>query len=133
MNQTLALIKPDAVERNLIGNIITIIETNQFIIKDIKLMKMTVETAEEFYSCHRGKPFFNKLINYMTSGEIVALLLEKDDAVLSYRNLIGSTDPETAEEGTIRKLYAIDKSHNSVHGSDSDDNAQREISIIFRS
>ena len=131
MDQTLALIKPDAVERNLIGNIITVIENDGFIIKDMKLMKMTVPKAEKFYACHQGKPFFDKLIKYMTSGKIVALVLEKNDAVISYRNLIGSTDPQIADEGTIRKLYAIDKSYNSVHGSDSDENASKEISIIF--
>ena len=131
MDQTLALIKPDAVERNLIGNIITVIENDGFIIKDMKLMKMTVPIAEKFYACHQGKPFFDKLIKYMTSGKIVALVLEKNNAVASYRNLIGSTDPQTADEGTIGKLYAIDKSYNSVHGSDSDENASKEISIIF--
>ena len=131
MDQTLALIKPDAVERNLIGNIITVIENDGFAIKDMKLMKMTVPVAKKFYACHEGKPFFEKLIKYMTSGKIVALVLEKNDAVTSYRDLIGSTDPQTANEGTIRKLYAIDKSYNSVHGSDSDENASKEISIIF--
>ena len=131
MDRTLALIKPDAVERNLIGNIITVIENDGFIIKDMKLMKMTVPVAKKFYACHQGKPFFEKLIKYMTSGKIVALVLEKNDAVTSYRDLIGSTDPQTANEGTIRKLYAIDKSYNSVHGSDSDENASKEISIIF--
>ena len=131
MNRTLALIKPDAVERNLIGNIITVIENDGFTIKDMKLMKMTVPVAKKFYACHEGKPFFEKLIKYMTSGKIVALVLEKNDAVTSYRDLIGSTDPQTANEGTIRKLYAIDKSYNSVHGSDSDENASKEISIIF--
>ena len=131
MDRTLALIKPDAVERNLIGNIITVIENDGFTIKDMKLMKMTVPVAKKFYACHEGKPFFEKLIKYMTSGKIVALVLEKNDAVTSYRDLIGSTDPQTANEGTIRKLYAIDKSYNSVHGSDSDENASKEISIIF--
>ena len=131
MDRTLALIKPDAVERNLIGNIITVIENDGFAIKDMKLMKMTVPVAKKFYACHEGKPFFEKLIKYMTSGKIVALVLEKNDAVTSYRDLIGSTDPQTANEGTIRKLYAIDKSYNSVHGSDSDENASKEISIIF--
>ena len=131
MDRTLALIKPDAVERNLIGNIITVIENDGFTIKDMKLMKMTVPVAKKFYACHEGKPFFEKLIKYMTSGKIVALVIEKNDAVTSYRDLIGSTDPQTANEGTIRKLYAIDKSYNSVHGSDSDENASKEISIIF--
>ena len=133
MSLTLALIKPDAVQRNLIGNIITLIEKNDFIIKDIKLMKMSKKIAQEFYSCHKEKSFYDNLITYMTSGEIVALILEKHNAVTSYRNLIGSTDPKNAEDGTIRQLYALDKSHNSVHGSDSDENASREITIIFGS
>lgn len=133
MSLTLALIKPDAVQRNLIGNIITLIEKNDFVIKDIKLMKMSKKIAQEFYSCHKEKSFYGNLITYMTSGEIVALILEKHNAVTSYRNLIGSTDPKNAEDGTIRQLYALDKSHNSVHGSDSDENASREITIIFGS
>ena len=131
MSQTLALIKPDAVERNIIGKIISLIENDGFIIKDIKLIKMSRSIAEEFYSCHKGKSFFEKLINYMTSGETVALVLERENAVENYRLLIGATDPQTAQDGTIRKLYAIDKSYNSVHGSDSNENAKREISIIF--
>lgn len=133
MSLTLALIKPDAVQRNLIGNIITLIEKNDFVIKDIKLMKMSKKIAQEFYSCHKEKSFYGNLITYMTSGEIVALILEKHNAVTSYRDLIGSTDPKNAKDGTIRQLYALDKSHNSVHGSDSDENASREISIIFGS
>ena len=133
MSLTLALIKPDAVQRNLIGNIITLIEKNDFVIKDIKLMKMSKKIAQEFYSCHKEKSFYGNLITYMTSGEIVALILEKHNAVTSYRDLIGSTDPKNAEDGTIRQLYALDKSHNSVHGSDSDENASREIKIIFGS
>jgi len=131
METTLALIKPDAVQRNIVGQIITMIENDGFIIKKMKLMKMSDELAKKFYAVHEGKEFFNKLIKYMTSGHIVALVLDKEDAILSYRKLIGSTDPETAEENTIRKLFAIDKSFNSVHGSDSVENAQNEISIIF--
>ena len=99
----------------------------------MKLMKMSDKLAKKFYSVHEGKEFFSKLIKYMTSGDIVALVLVKEDAISSYRKLIGSTDPETAEENTIRKLFAIDKSFNSVHGSDSIENAQSEISIIFGS
>ena len=131
MSRTLALIKPDAVDRNIIGDIIAIIEKNGFIVKDIKFMKMSKSIAEEFYESHIDKSFYDKLVTYMTSGNIIALILEKDNAVKLFRDLIGSTDPELAKEGTIRKLYAIDKSFNSVHGSDSDANAEREISIIF--
>lgn len=131
MNKTLALIKPDAVKRNIIGDIISLIEKNGFTVKDIKFMKMSQSIAEKFYEAHIGKSFYDKLVSYMTSGSIVALILEKDNAVETFRDLIGSTDPELAKEGTIRKLYAIDKSFNSVHGSDSDANVEREISIIF--
>ena len=133
METTLALIKPDAVQRNIVGQIITMIENDGFLIKKMKLMKMSDELAKKFYSVHEGKEFFSKLIKYMTSGDIVALVLVKEDAISSYRKLIGSTDTETAEENTIRKLFAIDKSFNSVHGSDSIENAQSEISIIFGS
>ena len=131
MNKTLALIKPDAVKRNIIGDIISLIEKNGFTVKDIKFMKMSQSIAEKFYEAHIGKSFYDKLVSYMTSGSIVALILEKDNAVETFRDLIGSTDPELAKEGTIRKLYAIDKSFNSVHGSDSLDNAQKEISFFF--
>ena len=131
MSRTLALIKPDAVKRNIIGNIIAMIEEDGFSIVEMKLMKMSRSLAEEFYSCHVGKPFFEKLINYMTSDRIVALILERDNAVNVYRKLIGATDPKIADAGTIRKKYAIDKSYNSVHGSDSDENANKEILIIF--
>ena len=131
MEQTLALIKPDAVERNLIGKILTMIEYDNFTIKHMKLIKMSEPLARTFYSIHEGKSFFDKLIKYMTSGNVVALVLEKEDAVASFRQLVGTTDPNTAADNTIRKLYAIDKSFNSVHGSDSIKNAKIEMSIIF--
>ena len=131
MEETLALIKPDAVERNIIGNILSLIEGDGFIIKKMKMMKMSNEVAKSFYSVHAEKPFYDKLVEYMTSGSIVALVLERDNAVLAYRQLIGATNPKEAEDNTIRKKYAIDKSYNSVHGSDSIENAKNEISIIF--
>jgi len=131
MEQTLALIKPDAVERNLIGKILAMIEHDNFTIKHMKLTKMSQPVAKTFYSIHEGKSFFDKLIKYMTSGSVVALVLEKEDAVASFRQLVGTTDPNTAADNTIRKLYAIDKSFNSVHGSDSIKNAKIEMSIIF--
>ena len=131
MIRTLALIKPDAVDRNIIGEIIALIEQKGFTIRDMKFMKMSQSIAEKFYEAHKEKSFYDKLVTYMTSGNIIALILEKDNAVKLFRDLIGSTDPQLAEEGTIRKLYAIDKSFNSIHGSDSDANAEREISIIF--
>ena len=131
MEETLALIKPDAVKRNIIGHILLLIEKDGFIIKKMKMIKMSEEIAKSFYSVHSGKPFYNKLIEYMTSGNVVALVLEKDNAVLEYRQLIGATNPEEAEDNTIRKLYAIDQTYNSVHGSDSINSAKNEISIIF--
>ena len=131
MNRTLALIKPDAVDRNIIGEIIALIEQKGFTIRDMKFMKMSQSIAEKFYEAHKEKSFYDQLVTYMTSGNIIALILEKDNAVKLFRDLIGSTDPQLAEEGTIRKLYAIDKSFNSIHGSDSDANVEREISIIF--
>tara|TARA_B100001057_G_scaffold432717_1_gene461023 strand:+ start:71 stop:472 length:402 start_codon:yes stop_codon:yes gene_type:complete len=131
MEETLALIKPDAVERNIIGNILSLIEGDGFIIKKMKMMKMSNEVAKSFYSVHAEKPFYDKLVEYMTSGNIVALVLERDNAVSAYRKLIGATNPKEAEDNTIRKKYAIDQSYNSVHGSDSIDNAKNEISIIF--
>ena len=131
MEQTLALIKPDAVERNLIGKILVMIEDDNFKIKHMKLIQMSEQLAKTFYSIHEGKPFYDKLIKYITSGSIVALVLEKENAVASYRQLIGATDPTKAEDKTIGKLCALDKSYNSVHCADSLDNAEFEVSIIF--
>ena len=131
MEKTLALIKPDAVERNIIGKILVMIENDNFKIKHMKLTQMSEQLAKKFYAIHEGKSFYGKLIKYMTSGSIIALVLEKENAVASYRQLIGATDPTKAEDNTIRKLYALDKSSNSVHGSDSIENAKLEISIIF--
>ena len=131
MEQTLALIKPDAVERNIIGKILVMIENDNFKITHMKLTQMSEQLAKTFYAIHEGKPFYDKLIKYMTSGSIIALVLEKENAVASYRQLIGATDPTKAENNTIRKLYTLDKSFNSVHGSDSVENAKLEISIIF--
>ena len=131
MEQTLALIKPDAVERNLIGKILAtgwdiLVNFMCFIVK----LSCSI-IAKTFYSIHEGKSFFDKLIKYMTSGSVVALILEKENAVASFRKLVGTTDPNTADDNTIRKLYALDKSFNSVHGSDSIENAKIEMSIIF--
>ena len=131
MEQTLALIKPDAVERNIIGKILVMIENDNFKIIHMKLTHMSEQLAQKFYAVHEGKSFYDKLIKYMTSGSIVALVLEKENAIASYRQLIGATDPTQANDNTIRKLYALDKSFNAVHGSDSVENAKLEISIIF--
>lgn len=131
IQQTLAIIKPDAIERNLIGLIIGLIEKNKLKIIEAKILKLTKQEAEIFYEVHKEKPFFNSLINYMTSNKIMALKIEGEDAVNKYRKLMGSTDPESADEGTIRKLYAESKERNSVHGSDSVENSDIEIKFFF--
>ncbi len=130
-NTTLALIKPDATERDLQDSIIKDISNAGFIVRSLRQFRMDDVLAEKFYQEHKEKPFFSKLVEYMTSGDIIAVKLESDDAVLRFRALIGSTDPLTAEEGTLRKKYALSRDKNSVHGSDSDAAAEREISLIF--
>ena len=129
--KSLGIIKPDAVERNLIGSIIKIIEDNNIKINQMKMIQLTSAMAEEFYFIHKDKPFYEKLISYMTSGPVVLMALEGKDVVKRYRDLMGKTNPEEAAEGTIRKLYAIDTTFNSVHGSDSIENALAEISLFF--
>ena len=129
--KTLGIIKPDAVSRNLIGSIIKLIEENDIKISQLKMMSLTQAQAENFYNIHKGKIFYKKLIKYMTSGPIVVMVLEGIDVVKKYRDLMGKTNPEEAAEGTIRKLFALDTSHNSVHGSDSRDNAIIEIDLFF--
>ena len=130
-NRTFTMIKPDAVESNNIGNIIQMIADAGFKIKAMKLTLLTKVQAEEFYAVHNERPFYGELVEYMTSGPIVAAVLEKENAVIDFRNLIGSTDPNEAEEGTIRKKYAESKGRNAVHGSDSDENAQIEADFHF--
>jgi nucleoside-diphosphate kinase len=130
-NKTLAIIKPDAVSDNKIGEIITMISKAGFKIKAMKMVKLTKGSAEGFYEIHRGKAFFDELIEYMTSGPCVPIALEKENAVEEYRKLIGATDPAKAEEGTVRKLYARNIQFNAVHGSDSDENALKEIAHFF--
>ena len=130
-NRTFTMIKPDAVESNNIGNITQMISDAGFKIKAMKLTQLTKSQAEEFYAVHNERPFYGELVEYMTSGPIVAAVLEKENAVIDFRNLIGSTDPIEAEEGTIRKKYAESKGRNAVHGSDSDENAQIEADFHF--
>jgi nucleoside-diphosphate kinase len=130
-NRTFTMIKPDAVESNNIGNITQMISDAGFKIKAMKLTQLTRIQAEEFYAVHNERPFYGELVEYMTSGPIVAAVLEKENAVIEFRNLIGSTDPSEAEEGTIRKKYAESKGRNAVHGSDSDENAQIESNFHF--
>jgi len=130
-NRTLAIIKPDSVKNNQIGEIITIITGAGFKIKAIKMVRLTRESAGGFYEVHKGKPFYDGLVEFMTSGPCVPIALEKENAVADFRKLIGATDPAQAEEGTIRKLFAASKGENAVHGSDSDENAAIEIGHFF--
>ena len=130
-NKTLAIIKPDAVRDNYIGEILTMITKAGFKVKAMKMMQLTTEAAKAFYAVHKERPFYNDLVEYMTSGPCVPIALEKDNAVVDYRKLIGATDPAEAAEGTVRKLYAKSKAFNAVHGSDSDENAEIEIAFFF--
>ena len=131
MSRTFSIIKPDATKRNLTGAINKIIEENDLRIVAQKRIKLSKALAEGFYAVHKDKPFFNDLIEFMTSEAVVIQVLEGDNAVEKYRNIMGATNPENAEEGTIRKKYALNIQENSVHGSDSEDNASIEISYFF--
>ena len=130
--QTLSIIKPDAVERNLIENIKSIFKKNDLIIKEDKKIHITKEEAAEFYKVHQSKPFYDDLCAYLSSGPIVVMILEGENAILHNRNLMGATDPKNAEPNTIRKLYGISIDKNSVHGSDSLENAKKEINFFFK-
>jgi len=130
--QTLSLIKPDAVERNLIGKIIQIFEENNLIIEKMKKIHVDMDFAKTFYSVHSDKPFFNDLCSYISSGPLVAMVLKGDNAVQKNRDLMGATNPKDAKPGTIRNLYAISIDKNSVHGSDSIENAKIEIDLFFK-
>ena len=131
-NKTFAIIKPDAVKNKYLGKIIDMIIRNNFDILNARLITMDKSQAEGFYEVHKERPFFNDLVAFMCSGPCMVLELQKDDAVSEWRNLIGATDPGEAEEGTIRKIFAESKEKNSVHGSDSDDNAVIEINYFFK-
>ena len=128
---TLAILKPDCVRKNLVGKVIAHIQDAGFKIRGLKMTRLTDDSAKGFYEVHNGKPFFDGLIAYMTSGPCVPICLEKENAVEEFRKLIGTTDPSKAAEGTIRKLYADNIQENIVHGSDSDENAAKEISHFF--
>ena len=132
IEKTLSIIKPDAVERNLTENIKNIFIQNQLIIKDSKKIHITKEEAAEFYKVHQSKPFYNELCSYLSSGPIVVMILEGENAVAANRKLMGATNPKDAEENTIRKLYGLSIDKNSVHGSDSIDNAKKEIDFFFK-
>jgi len=130
--QTLSIIKPDAVERKLVEEIKSIFLKNNLNIKDSKKIQITKDEALEFYKIHQSKPFYNDLCSYLSSGPIVVMILEGENAVLNNRKIMGSTNPKDADENTIRKLYGISIDKNSVHGSDSVDNAKQEIRFFFK-
>ena len=132
IEQTLSIIKPDAVERNLDGEIKSIFQNDGFKIANEKKIQLAKSDAEEFYKVHETKPFYNDLCKYLSSGPIVVMILEKENAVLANRKLMGATDPKNAEEGTIRKKFGVSIDKNSVHGSDSIENAKIEINFFFK-
>lgn len=128
---TFAMIKPDAVASGNTGNIVQAVEAAGFAIRAMRQVRLTRVEAEAFYAVHRGRPFYEELVEFMSSGPAVALALEAADAVAAWRTAIGATDPVEAAEGTIRKRFAESKGRNAVHGSDSDENALREIAFFF--
>ncbi|MCB1141584.1 MAG: nucleoside-diphosphate kinase [Leptospiraceae bacterium] len=132
MSRTLIMIKPDAVRNKHVGEILSRIEKEGFKILGLKYLQLSKEDAEQFYRVHKERPFYGELCDQMSASPIVAAALERDNAVNHWREVIGATDPKEAAEGTIRKLYAVSKGENSVHGSDSDENANIEISFFFK-
>jgi nucleoside-diphosphate kinase len=130
-NRTLAIIKPDAIQRGKTGVILGHLEREGFVVRAAELIRMSVAEAGAFYEVHRGRPFYDELVRFMSSGPCMPIVLERDNAVAHYRQVIGATDPAEAAEGTIRRLHAESKGRNAVHGSDSDDNAAREIAFFF--
>lgn len=130
-NITLTMIKPNAVSKGFIGAIMAKINEGGFKIAAMKLMKLSREQAEEFYAVHKDRPFYDGLVEFMSSGPIVAAILEKENAVDDYRKLIGATNPDEAEHGTVRNLFGTDVQKNAVHGSDSDENAEIEADFFF--
>ena len=131
MERTFAIIKPDAVERNLIGKILERIESNGFKIAGMKKTQLSQKEAKGFYYVHKERPFFDSLTEFMCSGPVVLLVLEKENAITAWRDLMGATNPEDAKEGTIRKDFALSIEKNSTHGSDSAENAAYELSYFF--
>ncbi len=129
--RTLAIIKPDAVKNNVVGEIIATITKAGFKVLAFQKMKLTPEQAGAFYEVHKDRPFYGELVSFMCSGPIVPIALEKENAVADFRTLIGATDPAEATEGTIRKMFATSKGENAIHGSDSADNAKQEISFFY--
>ena len=132
MDQTFSIIKPDATRRNITGNINKVIEESGLRIIAQKRIKLTTDQAENFYSVHKERPFFRDLIQYMTSEPVIVQILSGENCIEKYRSIMGATNPENADEGTIRKLFALNVQENSVHGSDSEDNAKIEIDFFFK-
>lgn len=130
-NRTFTMIKPDAFKNGHAGAIIDRIIKEGFKVKALKMLKLSTEKAGEFYAVHKERPFYGELVEYMSSGPIIAAILEKENAIEDFRKLIGATNPANAEEGTIRKLYAISIAENAIHGSDSDENAKIEGDFMF--
>src|SRR4026207_1479733 len=130
-NRTLTMIKPDAMKRGYAGAILDMIIKDGFRVVALKQLKLTPEKAGEFYAVHKARPFFGELVQFMSSGPIIAAVLEKENAVADFRKFIGATDPSKADEGTIRKLYANSLGENAIHGSDSDENARIECDFMF--
>ena len=133
IQKTLSIIKPDAVQRNLTEEIKSIFKKNDFEIINEKKIKISKEEAEKFYIVHQTKPFYDELCSYLSSGPIVVMILQGENAVIQNRELMGATNPKDAKENTIRKLYGISIDKNSVHGSDSNENAKKEIEFFFKS
>ncbi len=131
MERTLVMIKPDGVERNLVGKVISIFEENGLKVVALKKVRLSKKQAEAFYIVHKERPFYDSLTTYMSSGPIVAMVLEGENAIKKVREIMGATDPAEAKEGTIRKLFGIDKEKNTVHGSDSPESAAKEIPFFF--
>lgn len=131
MQQTLAIIKPDAVQRNLTGRILAHLEEAGFRIRAIRSLRLSDAQAREFYAVHRERPFYGSLVEFMTSGPVFPVLLERDEAIATLRQTIGATDPAEAEEGTVRALYAESKERNSIHASDAPETAAAEIRFFF--
>lgn len=131
IEQTLSIIKPDAVRDNNIGNILAIFEGAGFVIKQMKMLSLTKEQAQAFYAVHKERPFYDELVEFMISGPVAVSVLEGDNAVLHHRDVMGATNPADASEGTIRQLYGASIDNNAVHGSDSLENAEVEINFFF--
>lgn len=131
MSQTLAIIKPDAVGSSKAGKILAHVEAAGFTVKAVKMTRLTAAQAGAFYAVHEGRPFYDELVEFMTSGPVMPMVLEADNAVLAFRGVIGATDPAEAAEGTVRKLFAESKGRNAIHASDSDENAAIESGFFF--